>query len=83
LLALPSLLVLLAGLRARGTLVRIQEIATYIRKIEAEFCLAKADLIGWDRTRDKEFAKSSPFKFSAALFWWAALTVSVLAWLHL
>jgi hypothetical protein len=83
LLALPSLLVLLAGLRSWGTLVRIQEIATYIRKIEAEFCLNKAELIGWDRTRDRKFAKSSPFKVSAALFWCAALAVSVLAWFYL
>jgi hypothetical protein len=83
LLALPSLLVLLAGLRAWGTLVRIQEIAKYIRKIETAFCLDKAGLIGWDRTRDKDFPKSSPFKVSAALFWIAALAVSVLAWLYL
>jgi hypothetical protein len=83
LLALPSLLVLLAGLRAWGTLVRIQEIATYIRKIEKEFCLNKSGLIGWDRTRDTEFARSSPFKVSAALFWCAALVVSVLAWFFL
>ena len=83
LLALPSLLVLLAGLRAWGTLVRIQEVATYIRKIEAAFCLNKVDLIGWDRTRDRDFAKSSPFKVSAALFWFATLAVSMLAWFYL
>ena len=83
LLLIPSLLVLLAGLRAWGTLVRIQEIATYIRKIEAQFSLKTNGLIGWDLTRDKCFAKSAPFKVSAGLFWIASLIVSVLAWFYL
>lgn len=83
LLTLPSLLVLLAGLRAWGTLVRIQEIATYIRKIEEAFSLGEAGLIGWDRTREQDFPKSSPFKVSASLFWWVALVVSILAWVYL
>ena len=83
LLAVPSLLVLLAGLRAWGTLVRIQEIATYIRTIEEAFSLKTGELIGWDITRDTKFPRSSPFKVSAAAFWFAALAVSALAWCYL
>jgi hypothetical protein len=83
LLVIPCLLVLLAGLRAWGTLVRIQEIATYIRSIETEFALNQNGLIGWDRTRDELFSKSSPFKVSAAIFWVACLGVSFLAWFYL
>ena len=83
LLLVPSLLVLLAGLRAWGTFVRIQEIATYIRRIESNFSLVTGGLIGWDRTRKKEFPRSSPFRVSATLFWLAAVGVSILAWLYL
>lgn len=83
LLVVPSLLVLLAGRRAWGTLVRIQEIATYIRTLEQALCLDQEGLIGWDRTRDKLFPKPSPFMMSAALYWFAALAVSVLAWFYL
>lgn len=80
LLTIPTLLVLLGALRSWGTLVRIQEIATYIRTIEAAFSLGTNHLIGWDRTRDANFPKSSPFKTSAALFWVAALLTSIFAW---
>lgn len=82
-LVVPCLLVLLGALRSWGTLVRIQEIATYLRTLEAAFSLETDGLIGWDRTRDVRFPKSSPFKVSAALFWGAALLVSLAAWCFL
>lgn len=83
LLLVPSLLVLLAGLRAWGTLVRIEEIAVYLRTIEYAFSLERIDMIGWERTRKQRFPDSSPFKMSAGLFWVASLVVSVLAWILL
>lgn len=83
LLLVPSLLVLLAGLRAWGTLVRIEEIAVYLRTIENAFSLGHIEMIGWERTRKWKFPDSYPFKMTAGLFWIASLVVSILAWILL
>src|SRR5215204_1801416 len=52
-LVVPTLLAFLGGMRALGTLIRIQEIACYIREIEEHFSLGDKGLVGWERTRAK------------------------------
>jgi hypothetical protein len=76
---LPVALVFLGGLRSYGTLKHIQRQAKYVRRLEEYLSANAGPLIGWDRTRDKLQAKSAELKVSAALFWAAALAVTLAA----
>jgi hypothetical protein len=78
-LSIPVLLVSLAGLRAWGTLIRTQQIDSYVRTIERKFCLATDGLIGWECTFENKFPTSSLFKRTATLFWLASFVLTVLA----
>lgn len=76
-LAIPIALAVLGGFRSYAVLLRVYEIAKYIRHIEKNFALNDASLSGWDsylqQFRNSMFTRLSiyiaPFFSSAALFW--------------
>lgn len=79
-LVIPSLLVVVAGMRSKQTLVRINEIASYIEAIEDRYASNKGKLVGWEHLLRQQFGQSRPFEETAAWFWWLTFAISVLAW---
>lgn len=90
-LLIPIMLALLGGFRSYAVLIRIGEIAAYIRKIECVLALKELHLCGWEshrrRLRAKRFhykwLRLAPFFTSAAVFWLVLTAVSFVSWWYL
>jgi hypothetical protein len=89
-LLIPTALALLGWLRSYAALVRIYEIADYLREMERTLTLNKLGLCGWESYRKamrghapgsiRSRMYAAPFLSSAAVFWIALILVSGLLW---
>lgn len=88
-LCIPIVLALLGGFRAFSTLIRINEIAGYLRAMEGFFALNNVGVQGWESYRQAYKKQSgpghnkfaAPFFTSAAVFWTLLALVSSFLWL--
>ena len=87
-LLIPTALALLGGFRSYAALIRIYELADYLRIIERSVALNNSGLCGWESYRKKDpnpaptrfRIYAAPFLSSAAIFWIALVLLSGLLW---